>query len=54
MAHASEILEQIAAGGFGWAEHPVTVAYTPHSRAKGQSTLNAVNILTELVLGGRR
>lgn len=49
MAHASEIVEQVGAGGWCWAEHPVEVLYTDYSRSKGQSVWNSVNILTELV-----
>ena len=49
MAHASEIVEQVGAGGWRWAEHPVEVLYTRYSRAKGQSVWNSVNILTELI-----
>lgn len=49
MAHASEIVEQVGAGGWRWAEHPVEVLYTRYSRAKGQSVWNSVNILTELM-----
>ncbi len=49
MAHASEIVEQIGAGGWRWAEHPVEILYTRYSRAKGQSVWNSVNILTELI-----
>ncbi len=48
MAHASEIVEQVGAGGFRYAEHPVHILYTDYSRAKGQSMLNSVNILTEM------
>jgi glycosyltransferase involved in cell wall biosynthesis len=48
MAHASEIVEQIGAGGFRYTEHPVHIIYTDYSRAKGQSMLNSVNILTEM------
>lgn len=49
MAHASEIIEQVGASGLRWVEHPVHILYTDYSRAKGQSVLNAVNILTELI-----
>ncbi|WP_226925174.1 glycosyltransferase family 2 protein [Georgenia thermotolerans] len=49
MAHASEIVEQLAATGLPWREHPSHVLYTDYSRKKGQSLLNAVNILVELV-----
>jgi glycosyltransferase involved in cell wall biosynthesis len=48
MAHASEIVEQIGTAGFRYAEHPVHIVYTDYSRAKGQSMLNSVNILTEM------
>ncbi len=48
MAHASEIVEQIGARGWRWAEHPVEILYTHYSRRKGQSVWNSVNILTDL------
>jgi glycosyltransferase involved in cell wall biosynthesis len=50
MAHATEILEQIARSGARWTEVPVRVEYSPYSRSKGQSLLNSVNILVELLL----
>jgi len=49
MAHASEIVTQVARTGTTWREHPVHVLYTDYSRAKGQSVLNSVNILVDLV-----
>jgi glycosyltransferase involved in cell wall biosynthesis len=49
MAHASEIVSQIACNGYRWAEHPVHILYTDYSKAKGQSVLNSVNIVTELL-----
>jgi glycosyltransferase involved in cell wall biosynthesis len=51
MAHASEILAQIARERLRYVEHPITVLYTDYSRAKGQRLGNAVNILGELFLG---
>lgn len=51
MAHASQIVEQLAATGLAWAEHPVGIEYSEYSRAKGQSLLNSVNILVDLVMG---
>jgi polyprenyl-phospho-N-acetylgalactosaminyl synthase len=48
MAHASEIVEQVGKHGFRYAEHPVHILYTDYSRAKGQSMLNSVNIVTEM------
>ena len=53
MAHASQIVSQLAASGLPGAEHPVTIAYTDYSRAKGQPLLNSVNIAVDLALGGR-
>jgi glycosyltransferase involved in cell wall biosynthesis len=49
MAHASEIVEQIGDLKATWAEHPTHIVYTQYSKAKGQSLLNSVNILVELL-----
>lgn len=51
MAHATQIVHQLAATGLPWREMPVHIRYTEYSRAKGQSLLNSVNILVELVMG---
>lgn len=48
MAHASELVNQIANMKVRWVEHPVEIIYTDYSKAKGQSLLNAVNIVAEL------
>jgi len=48
MAHASELVHQIAQTEARTVEQPVHILYTDYSRAKGQSVLNGVNILTEL------
>lgn len=50
MAHASEVLEIIRSAGLSWVEHPVTIDYTDHSLAKGQSMWNSVNILWDTVV----
>ncbi len=50
MCHASEILHQIAAKQWRVCEVPVTVAYTDYSRSKGQPSVNALNILFDLML----
>lgn len=50
MAHATEIVLQLGRTGLPWAEHPVEVLYTDYSRAKGQSLLNSINILVDLVV----
>lgn len=49
MAHATEIVVQLGRTGLPWAEHPVHVVYTEYSKAKGQSLLNSVNILVDLI-----
>lgn len=51
MAHASEILEEVAHHGLRVAELPVTITYTEYSLAKGQKLTNSINILLELLLG---
>ena len=45
MAHASELLHKIKVSRLHVVEVPVTVRYTEHSRAKGQTGLHAVRIL---------
>lgn len=49
MAHASELIDQIGRAEVAWAEHPTHVIYSEYSKAKGQSLLNSVNILFELI-----
>ncbi len=49
MAHASEIIDKIGRSDLRWREVPVHIIYTDYSRSKGQSLLNSVNILTELL-----
>jgi glycosyltransferase involved in cell wall biosynthesis len=49
MAHASEILNHIKDVGATWKEFPAQIYYTEYSMRKGQSVLNAVNILTEML-----
>ena len=51
MAHASEILQQIAKSGLPYVEVPVTVDYTSYSKAKGQRLSNSINIVLELLTG---
>jgi polyprenyl-phospho-N-acetylgalactosaminyl synthase len=50
MAHASEIVSQIASSGLRIGEYPVTIRYTAYSLAKGQSALGALNILFDLLI----
>ncbi|GAA2116826.1 glycosyltransferase family 2 protein [Nocardioides bigeumensis] len=50
MAHASELLNQIAHHRLRHVEVPVTIDYTDYSRSRGQSNINALNILFDLGL----
>jgi glycosyltransferase involved in cell wall biosynthesis len=50
MAHASEILSQIAARKLRYREIPAVVRYTAYSRAKAQTLSNGVNILWEILM----
>lgn len=54
MAHASEILAQIAAKKLRFCEVPVTISYTDYSKQKGQSLLNIFNILWDMWMGHMR
>lgn len=49
MAHASELLAQIAAADLRYREVPVTVRYTDYSRAKGQKLLDSLHIVWDSV-----
>jgi polyprenyl-phospho-N-acetylgalactosaminyl synthase len=48
MAHASEILDQIATSGLAYVEVPVTIEYSDYSLAKGQRLTDAFAILLDL------
>ena len=48
MAHASEILDQIARSGLKYVEAPVTIEYSAYSLAKGQRLSDGVMILVDL------
>jgi glycosyltransferase involved in cell wall biosynthesis len=50
MAHASELLADIARGQLTYCEVPVRVTYTPYSLAKGQRNVNAINIAVDLMV----
>lgn len=49
MAHASEILSQIADSGLRFVEVPVTIEYTAYSLAKGQRIGDSLTILSDLL-----
>jgi glycosyltransferase involved in cell wall biosynthesis len=48
MAHASEILHQIAESGLKYVEAPVTIEYSAYSLSKGQTLGDSLMILTDL------
>jgi glycosyltransferase involved in cell wall biosynthesis len=48
MAHASEILDQIARSGLKYVETPVTIHYSAYSLAKGQTLFDALLIVLDL------
>lgn len=52
MAHASEIVEQVARLKLRWIEVPIVVIYTDYSAAKGQRLGNSFNIALD-VIGGK-
>jgi glycosyltransferase involved in cell wall biosynthesis len=45
MAHASELLKKVQTSGLRYTEVPITIRYTDHSKAKGQSGFQSVRIL---------
>jgi len=51
MAHASELLDQIAVSGLSYVELPVSVEYSRYSLAKGQKSSDALRILLDLFVG---
>ena len=51
MAHASEILDQIAASGLKYVEVPVSIEYSRYSLAKGQRSTDAIDILLDWCVG---
>jgi len=50
MSHATEIVHQIAQSRLAWKEYPVEILYTEYSKRKGQSLLNSINILIDLIV----
>jgi polyprenyl-phospho-N-acetylgalactosaminyl synthase len=50
MAHASQLLGLIARRGLSWTEAPVVIDYEDETRRRGQSNVNALNIVFDLAL----
>ena len=51
MAHASEIVDQVAVHGARCVEVPVHVRYTDYSKRKGQTGLGAFRVLMDYLWG---
>ncbi len=49
MAHASEIIAEVSRRKLNYGEYPVSIVYTDYSKSKGQSILNGINILIDLI-----
>lgn len=49
-AHASEIIDRIVEKQLKYAEIPVTIVYTDYSMSKGQSMINGINIIFDVLL----
>jgi glycosyltransferase involved in cell wall biosynthesis len=50
MAHATEVLDRLKTRSLRYTEVGVEIRYSEYSRSKGQSLLNAVNILVDLLV----
>jgi hypothetical protein len=50
MAHASEILDQIVHHRWRYREVPVTIRYSSHTLAKGQTSWNALRIAAQVLI----
>ncbi|HEX4470731.1 MAG TPA: glycosyltransferase family 2 protein [Nocardioides sp.] len=50
MAHASQLLGLIARRGLSWTEAPVVIDYADETRRRGQSNVNALNIVFDLAV----
>ena len=50
MAHATEILKLIKENKLTYCERPTHIVYTDYSKEKGQSALNSINILIDLIV----
>ena len=51
MAHASEIVDQVAASGLPYVEVPVRVRYTDYSLKKGQKSTAALRVAFDYLMG---
>lgn len=50
MAHATEIIESLGNLKVSWSEYPTHIVYSEYSKSKGQSLMNSINILVELII----
>ena len=49
MAHATQFVSLVLQAQLTYSEMPVTILYTHYSRSKGQSVLNSINIVLDLI-----
>ena len=50
MSHATEFLWQIKQNDLLYAEYPVTILYTPYSKAKGQKLIHSFKVFQDILL----
>lgn len=53
-SHASEIIDSIRSAKWRYKELPVHINYSPYSSKKGQSLLNSISIIVDLILYRRQ
>jgi glycosyltransferase involved in cell wall biosynthesis len=53
MTHGTEIVMIVGQSGLKYKEAPVNIDYTEYSKSKGQSILNSVNILFDVMLSAK-
>lgn len=51
MSHATEIISEIKRNKLRYKEIPTYITYSDYSQAKGQSGLNSINIIFDLLIG---
>jgi hypothetical protein len=54
MSHASEFLSKVSRFNYSYDEYPTVIKYTQYSVSKGQSIINLVNIVFDLVVDSLR
>ena len=47
--YSSELIDEIARGGYKWMDIPVTIHYDAYTLGKGQKASNAINIAFRMI-----